>query len=291
MTDTNNISDADINAIVASIISDLHLENFTLDSTDTLSSTAPIEDIQLKKNPESVLVEESTSRFSDAIWYKKVREQTVILAGLGGIGSYVAYLLSRVKVNKLILYDDDTISLVNMAGQLYSKAQIGQPKVAAMNQIAQDFSDYFAVETLNEKYTEDSMVGPIMICGFDNMAARNLFFHKWKSYVDTLTEDEKSKALFIDGRLNAEEFQIFSISGDNTYAMDIYERQYLFSDIEVADAPCSYKQTSFIANMIASVMVNVFINFVANQCNPFVPRDVPFLTKYDASTMYFKVIS
>ena len=225
MTDTNNISDADINAIVASIISDLHLENFTLDSTDTLSSTAPIEDIQLKKNPESVLVEESTSRFSDAIWYKKVREQTVILAGLGGIGSYVAYLLSRVKVNKLILYDDDTISLVNMAGQLYSKAQIGQPKVAAMNQIAQDFSDYFAVETLNEKYTEDSMVGPIMICGFDNMAARNLFFHKWKSYVDTLTEDEKSKALFIDGRLNAEEFQIFSISGDNTYAMDIYERQ------------------------------------------------------------------
>ena len=178
-----------------------------------------------------------------------------------------------------------------MAGQLYSKAQIGQPKVVAMNQMAQDFSDYFAVETINEKYTEDSMVSPIMICGFDNMTARNLFFHKWKSYVGTLTEDEKSKALFIDGRLNAEEFQIFSISGDNTYAMDIYERQYLFNDIEVADAPCSYKQTSFIANMIASVMVNVFINFVANQCNPLVPRDVPFLTKYDASTMYFKVIS
>ncbi len=43
------------------------------------------------------------------------------------------------------------------------------------------------------------------------------------------------------------------------------------------------------ANMIGSVMVNLFVNFVANECDPVFPRDVPFLTTYDASTMYFKV--
>ena len=43
------------------------------------------------------------------------------------------------------------------------------------------------------------------------------------------------------------------------------------------------------ANMIASIMVNVFVNFVANECNPLMPRDVPFLTQYSADTMFFKV--
>lgn len=31
---------------------------------------------------------ESTSRFSSAIWYDKIQQQTIILAGLGGIGRF-----------------------------------------------------------------------------------------------------------------------------------------------------------------------------------------------------------
>ena len=43
------------------------------------------------------------------------------------------------------------------------------------------------------------------------------------------------------------------------------------------------------ANMIASVIVNLFVNFVANECSPIIDRDVPFMTSYAADTMYFKV--
>ena len=42
------------------------------------------------------------------------------------------------------------------------------------------------------------------------------------------------------------------------------------------------------ANMIASVMVNLFVNFVANQCNPIIDRDLPFFTTYNAETMFYK---
>jgi len=45
------------------------------------------------------------------------------------------------------------------------------------------------------------------------------------------------------------------------------------------------------ANMIGSVMVNLFVNFCANECNPLVPRDLPFFTEYNADTMYFKVVA
>ena len=70
--------------------------------------------------------------------------------------------------------------------------------------------------------------------------------------------------------------------------MNRYSRDFLFRDSEADETVCSYKQTTFMANMIASVMVNLFVNFVANQCNPLIERDLPFYTTYSAETMYYK---
>lgn len=41
---------------------------------------------EIPPNSDSFLVDESTSRFSSAIWYEKIKSQTVLLAGIGGIG-------------------------------------------------------------------------------------------------------------------------------------------------------------------------------------------------------------
>ena len=87
----------------------------------------------------------------------------------------------------------------------------------------------------------------------------------------------------------AEEFQVFCIQGNDIRAMELYEKEWLFDDSEAEETLCSYKQTTFMANMIGSIIVNLFVNFVANECEPLFPRDVPFLTTYDASNMYFKV--
>ena len=81
------------------------------------------------------------------------------------------------------------------------------------------------------------------------------------------------------------------ITGDADYNIKKYEKDYLFRDSEAEETICSYKQTTFMANMIASVMVNLFVNFCANECDPLVPRDLPFFTEYSAETMFFKVIN
>ena len=127
-----------------------------------------------------------------------------------------------------------------------------------------------------------------MICGFDNMAARKAFYNRWKFHVMSLSKEEREKCLFIDGRLAAEEFQVFCIKGSDTYLMQKYENEWLFDDTEAEETLCSYKQTSFCANMIASVMVNLFVNFIANQCKPLIERELPFYTNYDAERMHFK---
>lgn len=84
----------------------------------------------------------------------------------------------------------------------------------------------------------------------------------------------------------AEEFQILCIKGDDEYNINRYSNEYLFSDAEADETICSYKQTTFCANMIASYMVNLFVNFCANEVGAY--RDLPFLTAYNAETMYLK---
>ena len=135
----------------------------------------------------------------------------------------------------------------------------------------------------------ESPATDIMICGFDNMEARKIFFNVWSTHVASYTPEERKKCLFIDGRLAAEEFQVITIQGDDERALLRYSSEWLFSDAEADATVCSYKQTTFMANMIASIMVNTFVNFVANECNPIMPRDVPFLVSYSADTMFFKV--
>lgn len=256
---------------------------------DEMVSQSLVED-EIPKNSETLLISEETSRFNSAIWFDKTRKQDVTIAGLGGIGSYVVFMLSRLDVNTMTLYDPDIVERVNLSGQLYNSNQIGDYKVdAAANMIA-NYSNYYSFVAKHEKLDENSMISKVTICGFDNMKARKDAFRNWTNFVARLPEEERGECLFIDGRLAAEELQVFCIKGDDTDGERRYE-PYLFSDSQAAPTVCSYKQTTFMANMIGSIIVNLFINFVANQCNPLIDRDLPFYTEYNAETMYFKTIA
>lgn len=251
---------------------------------------ASIPDV-IPTNSESILVEETTSRFSSAIWFNKIQEKQITLAGLGGIGSYVALLLARMQPSQLLLYDDDRVEAANMSGQLYDTDSIGQYKVSAISRIIQNFANYYSSTTINERFTSESIATDIMICGFDSMESRKLFFNTWYTKVKSVSVEERSKLLFIDGRLAAESFQVFCLKGDDAFNIDKYRKEWLFSDSEAEATICSYKQTTFMANMIGSVIVNLFVNFCANECDPLIPRDLPFFTEYNAETMYFKVVA
>lgn len=252
--------------------------------------TAPtIQHNEIPLNSASLQIEETTSRFSGAIWYEAITRKKIILAGLGGIGSYVAFLLSRMHPASIKLYDDDKVEAVNMSGQFYSLNDVNNFKASAIYSKMRVYSNFYNGLALARKFDENSDGGPIMICGFDNMSARKTFFDSWARYVSSCSTDNRKSCLFIDGRLAAEEFQVIAIQGDDESAMSRYRSEWLFSDEEAEETLCSYKQTTFMANMIGSVMVNIFVNFVANECDPIFPRDVPFLTTYNASNMYFKV--
>lgn len=43
---------------------------------------------EIPVNSQTITVDETTSRFSGAIWYEEIQKQTVTLAGVGGIGRF-----------------------------------------------------------------------------------------------------------------------------------------------------------------------------------------------------------
>lgn len=246
--------------------------------------------VEIPPNSATILLEEETSRFSGAVWYEAIQRKNVTLAGLGGIGSYVGFLLARMHPSYIYLYDDDVVEAGNMSGQLYGNADLGVYKSKALANMMLNYANHNMVGVFTGKFTSESDPTNIMICGFDNMEARQIFFNSWYNRVLQIPENERGKCLFIDGRLAAEEFQIFSLTGDNMPAIERYKHDYLFDDSEADETVCSYKQTTFCANMIASYIVNIFVNFVADSCpENIMPRPVPFYINYNAETMYLKV--
>lgn len=239
---------------------------------------------RILSNP-SIDVKETTSRFSGAVWYDEIQDKDITLAGVGGIGSFVAFLLSRVNPKSLTLYDNDTVELGNLSGQLFGKRNIGMDKVEAIATMIADYSDYYRVNCINSRYTTGDYGTDIMICGFDNMSARKIYFAKWLEHLKE--HPDRSKCLYIDGRLALEEFQVFCITGDDTDSINRY-KSTLFSDDEADETVCSIKQTSFMSNLIGSIITNLFVNFCANKCDVLIERDLPYYTYYNASTMYFK---
>lgn len=260
------------------------------ESTAITENNIP-DDAKIPLNSPTLLIDESTTRFSGAEWFTEIQKARIIVAGIGGIGSNVAFQLARMIPANLTLYDDDTVEMVNMAGQLFSSKDIGEAKVNAIANMIYNYTSMRQVFTIKDKFTSDKEAGDIMICGFDNMRARATFFSSWVGHLKDKTEEERKKCLYLDGRLSIDTLQILCITGDDHYNIDRYKKEFLFSD-SMADATvCSMKQTTYLACMIGSLMVNLFTNFIANSLNPIIPYDLPFFTEYDAQNMIFKTES
>jgi len=142
-----------------------------------------------------------------------------------------------------------------------------------------DFSNYTNVTVFQDLYTLESDVAPIMICGFDNMEARQVFYNNWKSQEDRI--------VFIDGRLSAEFYQVFCIY--NKEAEEEYEKEWLYlEEGDLIQEDCSFKQTSHFAAGIASEMTRLLTKTLSSFAAP-APNFVEFnFNTYKYDIQYFR---
>lgn len=79
--------------------------------------------------------------------YENIRNFTVAVVGVGGVGSVAAEMLTRCGVGRLLLYDYDTVELANMNRLFFQPHQVGMTKTDASVQTLSKINPDVALES------------------------------------------------------------------------------------------------------------------------------------------------
>ena len=85
--------------------------------------------------------------------YEQIRDFTVIIVGIGGVGSVVAEMLTRCGIGKLLLFDYDKVELANMNRLFFRPEQSGLSKVEAAEKTLKNINPDVEFETYNYNIT------------------------------------------------------------------------------------------------------------------------------------------
>lgn len=129
---------------------------------------------------------------------EKLSAGRVAIAGLGGLGSNVAYSLTRIGVGHLHLIDFDVVDITNLNRQQYFMEHLGMPKTDALESLLKKINPYLDIQTDCVRVTEDNI--------------RELF-GEWDIVCEAF-DDPDAKAMLVNGILeHFPEKKLVSASG------------------------------------------------------------------------------
>ena len=86
-----------------------------------------------------------------------LKEQTVVVLGVGGVGTFAAEALARTNIGHIILIDKDDVDITNVNRQIHAlTTTIGQSKVSLMEERIKLINHDCKVTALHMFYTEDT---------------------------------------------------------------------------------------------------------------------------------------
>ncbi|MBS4199772.1 tRNA threonylcarbamoyladenosine dehydratase [Bacillus sp. FJAT-49732] len=86
-----------------------------------------------------------------------LKNSTVAILGIGGVGTFAAEALARTNIGKIILVDKDDVDITNVNRQLIALlSTVGQPKADLMKKRIEDINPECEVVALKMFYTEET---------------------------------------------------------------------------------------------------------------------------------------
>lgn len=146
-------------------------EDFSLSEGDTITL------IQKGAMPDKAELERMMCARHTPLVHDRVKNASVAVAGLGGLGSHIAVMLARTGVGRLLLVDFDTVEPSNLNRQCYDISHLGMEKTAAMKAQLRQINPYITVETVTVRVTEENAPELFRDCdvlceAFDDPAAK-----------------------------------------------------------------------------------------------------------------------
>ncbi len=114
----------------------------------------------------------------DVAGQQKLLDSTVLIMGMGGLGSPVAMYLATAGVGHLVLADFDRVELSNLQRQIiHRQSSIGLLKVESAEKMLQELNSEIKISTIAEKLTTQTLLAKLdeidcVVDGTDNFASR-----------------------------------------------------------------------------------------------------------------------
>ena len=86
----------------------------------------------------------------------------------------------------------------------------------------------------------------------------------------------------LKSQLSTLDITLFCIQGNDAYAQDVYEMNWLFEDGDADDTDCTFRQTSHIAAMLGTYITTYFTNFCSNLSPDNFPKRIPWFMEYNS---------
>jgi molybdopterin/thiamine biosynthesis adenylyltransferase len=174
-----------------------------------------------------------------------VSRKSAILIGAGGIGAATALALSKMGIGSIDLYDGDTVDEINLATQLHRLSDVGKPKVRAVAEMIEEFSDDTAIAAVDIRIEkDDEFISDFLISAVDSIHARkDIWEAAKKSHI----------RYYFDARMAAEEFHLYAVNMSedvNWYETMISQED----DTNVLEIACTAKATIFCAFIAAGLI-------------------------------------
>lgn len=183
----------------------------------------------------------------------KLKDSSVGIAGLGGLGSNVAISLSRAGIGKLVLVDFDKVEESNLNRQYYFKDQIGDKKTEAIKENIKRINPWVKLEILNHKLVKGEMDKPfhdvdVIVEALDSAEIKT-------SFIEEIMQNFPEKPIVacsgVAGYGNSERIKTKRIG--NLYLCQ--DEQARSSDDDVLMAPRVCLMANWEANLVLEILL------------------------------------
>jgi hypothetical protein len=189
-----------------------------------------------------------------------INEIEVTVIGAGGIGSPTTLALSKMGVQKINVYDDDTVENHNLPNQMYRFSDLYKHKVHGLFEICKDFTG-IEINPIPERLKDQRLTG-VVISGVDSMESRKIIWDQVK-YRPAIN-------LYIDARMGAEVARIHTVKPCDPDSIKWYETT-LYDDKESSEEPCTARAVIYNVFTISSLVANQVKKFSKGE--PF-PKEI-----------------
>lgn len=174
----------------------------------------------------------------------KILPTPVTVIGAGAVGSFATLCLAKMGLDNITVFDDDTVSDVNIGNQFYPLSAVGSAKVSVLASLIEAFSGT-VIKTKEKRFAPTEPTGRVVIAAVDSMESRKEI---WKAI-----RGRPGTTWLVDPRMGGEHASVRVVRSALPSDWDRYEKT-LWDDSETAPEPCTSKATAFTAAMLGGLV-------------------------------------